>query len=110
MPHAQRLFVDMTQHSGRPDGAAIDVDGCYWTCANDAGLLHRFTPEGRLDRSIALPVAKPSMCSFGGAGMKTMLVTSISAGAPDGDRMAGAVLMLDPGVAGMPEQRFAGGT
>jgi sugar lactone lactonase YvrE len=108
MPHGQRVFVDMTQHPGRPDGAAIDADGCYWTCANDAGLLHRFTPEGRLDRSIALPVAKPSMCSFGGADMKTMLVTSISAGAPEGDRMAGAVLMLDPGVAGMPEQRFEG--
>jgi sugar lactone lactonase YvrE len=108
IPQAQRVFVDMTQHPGRPDGAAIDVDGCYWTCANDAGLLHRFTPEGRLDRSIALPVAKPSMCSFGGADMKAMLVTSISAGAPEGDRMAGAVLMLDPGVAGMPEQRFQG--
>jgi sugar lactone lactonase YvrE len=107
MPHGQRVFVDMTQHPGRPDGAAIDVEGCYWTCANDAGLLHRFTPDGRLDRSIALPVAKPSMCSFGGADMKTMLVTSISAGAPEGDVIAGAVLMLDPGVAGMPEQRFA---
>lgn len=107
-PSGQRVFVDMTQHPGRPDGAAIDVDGCYWTCANDAGQLHRFTPAGKLDRSIALPLAKPSMCSFGGAGMTSMLVTSISAGAPAGDTLAGAVLMLDPGVAGMPEQRFGG--
>ncbi len=107
-PSGQRIFVDMNQHPGRPDGAAIDVDGCYWTCANDAGQLHRFTPEGKLDRSIALPFAKPSMCSFGGDDMKTLLVTSISAGAPAGDLLAGAVVMLDPGVAGMPEQRFAG--
>jgi sugar lactone lactonase YvrE len=106
-PGGQRVFVDMTQHPGRPDGAAMDIDGCYWTCANDAGMLHRFTPNGRLDRSIALPLAKPSMCSFGGADMRTMLVTSISAGAPAGDQMAGAVLLLDPGVAGMPEQRFS---
>jgi sugar lactone lactonase YvrE len=105
-PSGQRVFVDMNQHPGRPDGAAMDADGCYWTCANDAGQLHRFTPEGKLDRSIALPFAKPSMCSFGGADMKTMLVTSISAGAPAGDQLAGAVVMLDPGVAGMPEQRF----
>lgn len=104
-PSAQRVFVDMTQHPGRPDGAAIDIDGCYWTCANDAGQLHRFTPEGKLDRSIALPFAKPSMCSFGGKDMTTMLVTSISAGAAVGDLLAGAVLMLNPGVAGMPEQR-----
>jgi sugar lactone lactonase YvrE len=105
-PSRQRVFVDMAQHPGRPDGAAMDIDGCYWTCANDAGMLHRFTPEGRLDRSIALPVAKPSMCSFGGPDMRTMLVTSISAGAPSDDRLAGAVLLLEPGVAGMPEQRF----
>ena len=106
VPGGQRVFVDMQRHPGRPDGAAIDVDGCYWTCANDAGQLHRFTPEGRLDRSIALPLAKPSMCSFGGADMKTLLVTSISAGAPAGDLLAGSVLMLEPGVAGMPESRF----
>jgi sugar lactone lactonase YvrE len=108
-PHGQRVFVDMTLHPGRPDGAAMDVDGCYWTCANDAGMLHRFTPGGLLDRSIALPLAKPSMCSFGGADMRTMLVTSISAGAPEGDSLAGSVLILDPGVQGMPEQRFKTG-
>ena len=106
MPSGRRVFVDMRRHPGRPDGAAIDVDGCYWTCANDAGQLHRFTPDGRLDRSITLPLAKPSMCSFGGADMKTLLVTSISAGAPAGDDLAGSVLMLEPGVAGMPETRF----
>ncbi|WP_426193451.1 SMP-30/gluconolactonase/LRE family protein [Massilia sp. DWR3-1-1] len=107
-PSGQRVFVDMNGYPGRPDGAAIDVDGCYWTCANDAGQLHRFTPEGKLDRSITLPLAKPSMCSFGGADMTTMLVTSISTGAPAGDLLAGAVLMLDAGVAGMPEQCFGG--
>ena len=108
IPSGQRVFVDMTQHPGRPDGAAIDVDGCYWTCANDAGQLHRFTPQGKRDRSVMLPFAKPSMCSFGGADMRTLLVTSISAGAPDGDLLAGTVAMLDAGVAGMPERRFAG--
>ena len=107
-PSRPRVFVDMTQHPGRPDGAAIDVDGCYWTCANDAGQLHRFTPEGKLDRSLMLPFAKPSMCSFGGDDMRTLLVTSISAGAPAGDHLAGTVVLLDAGVAGMAEQRCAG--
>ncbi|RJG24145.1 SMP-30/gluconolactonase/LRE family protein [Massilia cavernae] len=106
-PSGQRVFVDMRQHPGRPDGAAIDVDGCYWICANDAGQLHRFTPQGKLDRSVNLPLAKPSMCSFSGADMRTVLVTSISAGAPEGDHLAGAVLTLDLGVAGMAERPFA---
>ena len=106
MPSRRRVFIDMNDHPGRPDGAAIDIDGCYWTCANDAGLIHRFTPAGRLDRSIAVPMAKPSMCSFGGADMRTLLVTSISIGAPAGDALAGAVFLLEPGIEGMPEQRF----
>lgn len=66
-PSRQRLFVDMLQHPGRPDGAAVDADGCYWICGNDAGLIHRFTPDGQLDRSLAVPAAKPAMCAFGGS-------------------------------------------
>ncbi|MEP6823944.1 MAG: SMP-30/gluconolactonase/LRE family protein, partial [Ramlibacter sp.] len=45
-PSNRRLFVDMTPLAGRPDGAAVDADGCYWICGNDAGLVHRFTPDG----------------------------------------------------------------
>ena len=107
MPSRQRLFVDMAAHPGRPDGAAVDVDGCYWICGNDAGRLLRFTPEGKLDRMIEVPMAKPSMCAFGGAEMDTLLVTSIAAGAPEGDAWAGATVLLRPGVAGMPETPFA---
>ena len=108
IPSRRRVFADLHQHVGRPDGAAIDVDGCYWTCANDAGCLLRFTPEGKLDRRIDLPMKKPSMCSFGGADMSTLLVTSIAAGKAEGDLWAGAVVTVRPGVQGVPEARFAG--
>ena len=108
-PSNRRLFVDMRDRPGRPDGAAIDVDGCYWICGNDAGLVHRFTPDGRLDRSLAVPVKKPAMCAFGGAGLDTLYVTSIR---PDGDLsdqpLAGGVFALRPGVQGLPEPLFAG--
>ena len=104
----RRLFVDMQQHPGRPDGAAVDVDGCYWSCANDAGRVHRFTPAGRLDRSLAVPVAKPSMCSFGGARLDELFVTSIrpasTAATGAGDAaLAGATFVCRPGVQGLAE-------
>ena len=105
-PHGQRLFVDMKNHRGRPDGAAVDVDGCYWICGNDEGCILRFTPEGKLDRTIDLPMLKPSMCSFGGVGMDTLLVTSIAAGKAPGDEWAGATLLVRPGVCGVPETPF----
>jgi sugar lactone lactonase YvrE len=107
-PSGQRVFVDMNAHPGRPDGAAVDIDGGYWICGNDAGVVLRFTPDGKLDRSIALPMAKPSMCAFGGADMDTLLITSIAAGAPAGDEWAGAVVMVRPGVTGMRETPFRG--
>ncbi|MEJ5031813.1 SMP-30/gluconolactonase/LRE family protein [Comamonas sp. MYb69] len=107
-PHNRRLFVDMKILPGRPDGAAIDVDGCYWICGNDAGLVHRFRPDGQLDRSLALPVKKPAMCAFGGPALDVLYVTSIR---PDGidlsdQPLAGGVFALRPGVSGMEETEF----
>ena len=103
-------FVDMRVHPGRPDGAAVDADACYWTCANDAGALLRFTPAGALDRILKLPVSKPSMCAFGGAGLDELFVTSIIPTAPAAGfdaSLDGAVLVLRPGVRGLAETPFA---
>ena len=88
-PSDGRPFIDMAGFAGRPDGAAVDTDGCYWICGTDAGLVHRYTPQGRLDHSVRVPVAKPSMCAFGGADLRTLYVTSMrpsasESGAPDG--------------------------
>jgi sugar lactone lactonase YvrE len=104
-PSDRRLFVDMKALPGRPDGAAVDEDGCYWICANDAGLVHRFTPAGELDRSLGLPVRKPAMCAFGGPRLDTLYVTSIR---PEGidlsdQPLAGGVFALFPGTRGIAE-------
>jgi len=112
-PSNRRVFVDMNRHPGRPDGASVDADGCYWTAANDAGLLLRFTPAGILDRQIALPMAKPSMCSFGGPNLDTMLVTTIDPGNGAGNGAgadkgwAGSVVLVRPGVRGVADAPFA---
>jgi sugar lactone lactonase YvrE len=107
-PHNRRLFVDMKPLPGRPDGAAVDADGCYWICGNDAGLVHRFTPDGKLDRSLAVPVKKPAMCAFGGAQLDTLYVTSIRPGGDLSDQpLAGGVFALRPGVKGLPEPACA---
>lgn len=107
--HNRRVFVDMNLFPGRPDGAAVDADGCYWICGNDEGLIHRFTPQGKLDRSLAVPVKKPAMCAFGGADLSTLFVTSIRPGGDLSDQpLAGGVFALQPGVKGLPEPEFRG--
>jgi sugar lactone lactonase YvrE len=105
----RREFVDMNAYPGRPDGAAVDADGCYWICGNDAGALLRFTPAGVLDRALKLPISKPSMCSFGGPGLDELYVTSIIPGAPVSGfdaALDGALLRLRPGVQGLAETPF----
>jgi sugar lactone lactonase YvrE len=106
-PTAQRVFADLHDYAGRPDGAAVDADGCYWTCANDAARLLRFTPHGKLDREIALPASKPSMCAFGGSDLKTLFVTTIRP-ATNATEDDGYAFALNAGVQGLPEPDYAG--
>lgn len=108
VPSNRRVFVDMAAYVGRPDGATVDADGCYWVAGNDGGSLLRFTPAGVLDRELKLPFAKPSMPCFGGPRLDTLLVTSIPAPGRQDDPDAGAVVLVRPGVQGLPEAMFAG--
>ena len=70
--------------------------------------MHRFTPNGRLDRSLEVPVKKPAMCAFGGAGLDTLFVTSIRPGGIDlsDQPLAGGVFALRPGAQGVAEPAF----
>lgn len=106
-PHNRRLFADLHHFVGRPDGAAMDADGCYWICANDAGRVLRFTPQGKLDRQIELPASKPSMCAFGDRELDTLFITSIRPdhGANDDD---GHVFAVRPGGTGCAESGYCG--
>lgn len=92
--------------TGRPDGAAMDAEGGYWSAGVSAGVLNRWMPDGQLDRVVPLPVAAPTMPCFGGPGLRTLFVTSLrrDGEGPDGGR----VVALDVGVAGVPVGRFAG--
>ena len=103
------LFVDMTALPGRPDGAAVDAEGCYWICGNDAGLVHRFSVDGQLLSSLKVPVSKPAMCAFGGPDLAHLFVTSIIPAKPaEGFDAAldGAVFVFQPGVRGLAEPLF----
>ena len=108
-PTNARPFIDMADFAGRPDGAAVDTDGCYWICGTDAGLVHRYTPQGELDYSVRVPVAKPSMCAFGGADLRTLYITSMrSSAASDPSAPDGGVFAIHlPSVQGLPEPAYS---
>ncbi|MDP5008528.1 MAG: SMP-30/gluconolactonase/LRE family protein, partial [Glaciimonas sp.] len=45
---AREIFVSMQAEWGRPDGGAIDIDGCYWGCGIGAGRINQFSSQGEL--------------------------------------------------------------
>jgi sugar lactone lactonase YvrE len=103
-------FLDLDDTLGRPDGAATDVEGCYWSAGVSAGNLNRFAPDGTLLMSIPLPVPSPTMPCFGGPDMKTIFLTSLTENYDQQKRdaypQAGMVLSLRVDVAGVPVNKF----
>ena len=107
VPRNRRAFITALP-AGRPDGAAVDTDGGYWICGNDAGRIYRYTPDGRLDRVLEVPAAKVAMCAFGGSDMGTLFVTSIRPAQAAPGALDGAVFALRPGAQGLEEAASAG--
>ena len=97
------MFFDTRAVTGRPDGAAIDADGCYWMAGVGGWELVRLTPEGEIDMRIPMPIERPTRPAFGGPDMATLYCTSIT-GEPDPKQpQAGGVFALTvPGVTGVP--------
>jgi sugar lactone lactonase YvrE len=60
----RRVFAELSETQGRPDGAAMDAQGCYWSAGVSGGHLNRFAPDGTLLATIAVPAAHPTMPCF----------------------------------------------
>ena len=104
----RRVFHKPTR--GRPDGACVDADGCYWFAAVDAGRIVRLDPAGSEIAAIDLPVSRPTKPIFGGGGLSTIFVTSMSAGLDstqfEREPLAGSVFAIEAGVRGFVQSRF----
>ena len=109
----ERVFLDFTSLPGRPDGACVDAEGGYWIACVYGSAVLRVTPDGDVDRQIAVPTLKPTMPAFGGPDLSTLFVTSIGGGgshAPDpDDPEAGGLFAIELDVRGRPDPVFAGG-
>jgi sugar lactone lactonase YvrE len=102
----RRLFAALDH---RPDGLTVDAQGGVWTALSDGGAVHRYTPDGELDAVIELPARKVTACTFGGAAMDELFITTSREGlAPGDDPLAGALFRAVPGVRGVPVREFAG--
>jgi sugar lactone lactonase YvrE len=72
-----RILATLTSDDGRPDGAATDAAGNYWSAGPSAGCLNCFSPSGELLRKRPFPVPGPTMPCFAG---EWLYVTSLREG------------------------------
>ncbi|WP_242127064.1 SMP-30/gluconolactonase/LRE family protein [Sphingobium sp. Sx8-8] len=100
-------FIRFMAEDGYPDGMTVDAQGHLWVAHWGGGRISRFTPEGRLDRSIALPAKQITNICFAGANLDRMFVSSAAIGLPESEH-DGALFEVFPGVKGLPTHRYAG--
>lgn len=108
----RRRLVTVPAGAGAPDGMTIDAAGCIWVAMWGGSAVHRYTPSGRLDLVIDLPVTNVSSCAFGGPDLRTLFITTARAGLDDAalaaQPNAGSLYAVDPGTDGLPTLSFAG--
>lgn len=97
-------------YGGRPDGAAIDMEGCYWSAQYEGGRVLRFSPDGEIIGVVHVPVLRPTMIAFGGADLRTLYITSAREGAAEEELarqpQAGGIFAVRLDVAGRPEPLY----
>ncbi|MEU1127821.1 SMP-30/gluconolactonase/LRE family protein [Streptomyces sp. NPDC005899] len=104
----RRPFVTVEPGSGWPDGLTVDADGCVWVAFWDGAAVRRYTPDGRPDRVVDLPVRRPTACAFGGPGLRDLYISTARTGQDAPHPLAGSLLVLPDAGHGLPGTAFAG--
>jgi sugar lactone lactonase YvrE len=93
----RRPFVPFFE-AGLPDGLTVDAEGFVWVALFGGGCVHRYSPGGKLDLIVQLPVSLVTSCAFGGSDRGDLYITSashrLSAAQRQGEPLAGALFRL----------------
>ncbi|MFI7066741.1 SMP-30/gluconolactonase/LRE family protein [Kribbella sp. NPDC050124] len=108
----RRVFATVdTADGGACDGMTVDADGFLWQAHVYGGKIHRYAPDGTLDRTLDMPVRKVTSVMFGGVDLDVLFVTSMARPPlprfPEDGPQRGALFAVDGlGVHGLPAHRF----
>jgi sugar lactone lactonase YvrE len=105
------VFHQFPLGNGRPDGAAVDSEGYYWTALYEGGRVVRIDPLGNIVQEIKVPAKCPTMVAFGGADLKTLYITSVGSRSDEELEVypySGSIFSVRLAVAGRVENRFGG--
>lgn len=108
----RRIFADLKDAPGRPDGSTVDAEGFVWNAEFAGHRIVRYAPDGLVDRVIDMPVTNITCVGFGGDNLDQLYITTAWQGLSEEQREkephAGALFRTEVGVRGLPEPMFAG--
>jgi sugar lactone lactonase YvrE len=103
------VFHQFPDGKGRPDGAAVDVEGCYWSALYEGGRIVRLDPGGEIVQEIQVPAFCPTMVAFGDRDLQSLYITSVGQRSDEELQRyphSGALFRVRVDVPGQIEYRF----
>jgi sugar lactone lactonase YvrE len=81
-----------------------------WSAQWGGARVVRYTPDGRIDRTLEVPTTQPSCVCFGGPDLDLLFVTSARENLPaavlEREPHAGDVFVYRTGLKGLPEPEY----
>lgn len=108
----KKVFVKIAASEGYPDGLTVDSQGYIWSAHWDGWRLTRYTPDGFIDKIVAMPVPRPTSMAFGSSNLSKLYITSASYGLTSdelkGAPLSGSLFVYDASIPGKPCNLFSG--
>lgn len=96
----------------KPDGLAVDEEGGVWVAIWDGWRVERWSAQGKLVRTVRVPVPRPTSVAFGGRELDTLYVTTarvrLGPEALEAAPLSGGVFEIGAGVRGTAVALFGG--
>jgi len=112
-PGQRRVFAQLTEAEGYPDGLCVDAEDHVWGAHWAGGRITRYRPDGTKERVLEIPAPNVTSCCFGGADLDVLYVTTARIGLDEAALqrapLAGGLFAVTGlGVQGKPAHRFKG--
>jgi D-xylono/L-arabinono-1,4-lactonase len=111
----RRVFMDVPETEGMPDGLTVDAQGYVWSAQWYGSQIVRYDPDGKVERRIQVPAAQVTCMTFGGPDWNELFITTAGEDWPtryappgyDSSRvhLGGELYRLKLDIQGKPEYR-----